>query len=308
MMKKTILITILVLSIFSAMAEELKNDIITVNYEKKSASRAMLMSSLFPGAGQFYADRSSITTYLFPIIEIGLWVGYFTYYQNGLDKEEDYEYWANQENINPDPNGEPIYRYDRERYNNCVDDFLTAVNFNAQVINNSYDNHFRLDETNTQHFYEDIAKYDKYILGWLDWYDIYMTNPDTGGFQSFNLADPTWNFNVNSLNQNYWVGNHVQNPDSPYYDAELYPDGSGWYSAMRQEYIDMRADAEEEYDKARLCNYGIIFNHMLAALDAVRLVKKHNLGYLSQNPVSIKLAPMVQNNTFTPSLQVQVAF
>jgi hypothetical protein len=47
---------------------------------------------------------------------------------------------------------------------------------------------------------------------------------------------------------------------------------------------------------------------MLAALDAVRLVKKHNLGYLSQNPVSIKLAPMVQNNTFTPSLQVQVAF
>ncbi len=306
-MKKAMITLILLSLLLGLVAEEIKNDIITVNYQEKSASRAMLMSSLFPGAGQLYANPRSITSYIFPVLEIGLWVGYFTYFKRGEDKEDDYEHWANRENINPNPDEDPIYRYDRTRYNNCVDDFLDAVNFNAQVLNSGYENHFRLDEKNSQHFYEDIAKYDKYVLGWLDWYDIYMSD-SSGNFLHFNLADPTWKFDQNSLGQNVWKGNYVQNPDSPYYDADLYPDGTGWYSGMRAEYIDMRADAEAEYDKARLFSYGVIFNHIFAAVDAVRLVKKHNLGAVSQNPVSVKLLPLVTNDRFTPTLQLRVAF
>lgn len=305
-MKKTIITLILMSLLLGLVAEEIKNDIITVNYQEKSASRAMLMSSLFPGAGQFYANPRSITAYIFPVLEIGLWVGYFSYFSKGEDLEHDYEKWATDELIEG-PDGTMVPRYDRSRYNNCVDDFLDAVNFNAAVLNNGYENHFRLDENNSQHFYEDIAKYDKYVLGWLDWYDIYMSD-SSGNFLNFNLADPTWNFDQNSLEQNVWEGNNVQNTDSPYYDADLYPDGSGWYSGMRADYIDMRADAEAEYDKARLFSYGVLFNHIFAAVDAVRLVKGHNLGAVSQNPVSLKLVPMVTNNQLTPTLQLRVAF
>jgi hypothetical protein len=56
-------------------AEKLEADFIKVNYEKKDARLAMLMSMVLPGAGQFYANKSAFTTYLFPILEIGLAAG-----------------------------------------------------------------------------------------------------------------------------------------------------------------------------------------------------------------------------------------
>ncbi|MBC8414919.1 MAG: hypothetical protein H8E11_00645, partial [Candidatus Cloacimonetes bacterium] len=192
MLRKIIFLFVLTGIFISVSAQEIRNDIIQVNYNKKSVSKAMILSSLFPGAGQFYANRRSITTYIFPIIEIGLWVGYSHYYNQGLDKEDEYEKWANQEPIkddvgyleylgdcpyiNPETNqpyymdGDLIYRYGRERYDFAVNDFLIENN------NPSYDNHFRLDDSNSQHFYEDIGKYNQYLFGWYDWFDIYATD------------------------------------------------------------------------------------------------------------------------------------
>ncbi|MCK4695803.1 MAG: hypothetical protein KAT74_08575, partial [Candidatus Cloacimonetes bacterium] len=147
MFRKFILSIILISICFPLISQEIRNDIITINYDKKSVAKAMLLSSLFPGAGQFYANPKSFTTYVFPVVEIGLWVGYFHYKNKGDNKTDDYEYFANGENIGTAEN--PIYRYDRERYDYAVEDFLVSNN------NPSYDNHFRLDDTNTQHFYED---------------------------------------------------------------------------------------------------------------------------------------------------------
>jgi hypothetical protein len=74
--------------------EEIINDIIEVKYEPKSAAKAMIMSSIFPGTGQAYANYKSITTYIFPLIEIGLWYGMYHFQQEGEDKEASYQDYA----------------------------------------------------------------------------------------------------------------------------------------------------------------------------------------------------------------------
>ena len=55
-------------------------------------------------------------------------------------------------------------------------------------MNNSsfYDEHFRLDDTNTQHFYEDIGKYPRYVFGWTDWFQIYSKN------NNGEIVSPDW--------------------------------------------------------------------------------------------------------------------
>ncbi len=309
MLRKIIFLLVLTGIFISVSAQEIRNDIIQVKYDKKSVSKAMILSSLFPGAGQFYANRRSITTYIFPIIEIGLWVGYLHYYNQGLDKEDEYEKWANQEVIGhylgdcpiPIPgtnqpyymDDDPIYRYGRERHDFAVDDFLIENN------NPSYDNHFRLDDSNTQHFYEDIGKYNKYIFGWYDWFDIYATD-ENGNWTN----DINWDFedDVNGLED--WVGMEgPSNPGSNYYVESLYEGEKGLYSGMRAEYIAMRREARDYYGSAEIISFGLVFNHILSAIDAVRLIRRHNLEYITNtSKIQIHLAPVMVSNELSPAL------
>ena len=313
MLRKIIFLFVLTGIFISVSAQEIRNDIIQVKYDKKSVSKAMILSSLFPGAGQFYANRRSITTYIFPIIEIGLWVGYFHYYNQGLDKENEYEKWANQEPINdigylgdcpyinPDTNQpyyqdeDPIYRFGRERHDFSVDDFLIENN------NPSYDNHFRLDDSNTQHFYEDIGKYNKYIFGWYDWFDIYATD-ENGNWTN----DINWDFEDNANGFEDWVGmGDTSNPESIYYvgNEELYEVDDGLYSGMRAEYIAMRKEARDDYQSAEIISFGLVFNHILSAIDAVRLTRKYNLEYITNtSKLQIHLAPVMVSNELSPAL------
>ena len=263
-MKKIFIGTLILIICSAAIAQELDNDIIQINYEKKSLAKAALLSSLFPGAGQFYANRRSITTYLFPLIEIGLIAGYFINYNEGLDKEAAYEDYADD-------------NYDRDHQFEVQELVIDLHNDDIYTAS-----HFRLDgidaengiiwENNTQHFYEDIGKYDKYIFGWDDWYSNNM--PDT--------------LNVNLQG---WI------------------DQTNIESNLRSEYIVMRQNAEESYDKAEMFSFGLIANHILAAIDAVRLTRKYNRGYLSNTAkLEIKFAPVFVNNNFSPALMVTKRF
>lgn len=313
MLRKIIFLFVLTSIFVSVSAQEIRNDIIQVNYEKKSVSKAMILSSLFPGAGQFYANRRSIITYIFPIIEIGLWVGYFHYYNQGLDKEDEYEKWANQEvigeytggdcpYINPETNqpyyedGDPIYRYSRERHDFAVNDFQYIEN-----IDPSYENHFRLDDTNTQHFYEDIGKYNKYIFGWFDWFDIYATD-ENGDWTN----DINWDTETNDNEYEDWVGmDDPANPESIYYvgNGALYEEKNGLYSGMRAEYIEMRKETRDFYKSAEIISFGLVFNHILSAFDAVRITRRYNLEYITNtSKLQIHLAPVVVSNELSPAL------
>jgi len=296
-MKKILMITLTLVICSIAFTQELDNDIIQINYEKKSLAKAMMLSSLFPGAGQFYANKRSITTYIFPLIEIGLIAGYFINYNDGLNAESDYENFAVGENLGTDDN--PVYRYNRDHQHYAETDLI-----NDSMNNSSfYDDHFRLDDENTQHFYEDIGKYHKYIFGWIDWFDIYATNA------AGNTVSPEWLWEETTEGKNLWIGNAVTNSESEYYDEANYNDPYTIYSGFRSEYIQMRKEAEMMYDKAELYSFGIVANHILAAIDAVRLTRVHNRGYLSNtSKIEIKIAPIFVNNNFSPALMITKRF
>ncbi len=297
-MKNLFIITLILIICSAAIAQELENDIIQINYEKKSPAKAMMLSSLFPGAGQFYANRRSITTYIFPIIEIGLIAGYFINYNDGLDKETDYQDFA-----------DIHYNRDQQFFaqNDLIEDPMNNSNF--------YADHFRLDgiekldddswyiwENNTQHFYEDIGKYNKYIFGWDDWFDIYATD------EAGNTVSPEWLWEETTEGKNMWIGNDATNPNSEYYDSN-YSDPYTIYSGFRADYIQMRRDAEDSYDKAEYFSFGLVANHILAAIDAVRLTRIHNREYLSNtSKVEINFAPIFVNNSFSPALIITKRF
>ena len=83
MIKKIILTVLLVSMVAILFAQAKQDDIIKTNYKQKSAKMAMMLSAVFPGAGQFYANKKSVTAYIFPAIEVGLWYGYLHYRNKG---------------------------------------------------------------------------------------------------------------------------------------------------------------------------------------------------------------------------------
>ncbi|HHE37236.1 MAG TPA: hypothetical protein ENL20_01515 [Candidatus Cloacimonetes bacterium] len=313
-MKKYIIAFLIIISIFFvSFAEEIESDefgkeiyteeddIFKIEYTKKSAAKAMLLSALFPGAGNFYANPKSITTYIFPLIEIGLWYGYIHYNKMGDDKTEEYEYYATGEVIGYDdeyPNG-VIHRYnrfDQER----AEELLISYN-----DNDHYDeDYFQLDDDNSQHFYEDIGKYDKYLFGWYDWINIYATQIDQQNQEFFNINNDKWIFDSGN-----WIGNNPMNLNSGYYinNKSEYDSHNGKYSIFRAEYIEMRKDAENFYGNAVSCNFGIVFNHILSSLDALRLARNRNVEY-TDNRLKIKVAPVFVNNELSPSIMLSKRF
>jgi hypothetical protein len=307
MKNKTIIIILLISLSIPLLAQLRDEDIFQMDYKQKSARKAMLYSTIFPGAGQLYANPKAITGYIFPVIEIGLWVGYFHYSNEGKKIERSYEKWANQEiigyyerDVYDGPTllfeaGDPIYRYDRIRQNYAQADLTFHSN------NSFYNNHFRLDETNTQHFYEDIGKYNKYIFGWADWFEIYAySNIDT--FSVDTNIDWIWE-------NNKWIGNNPQNSDSEYYDnPSPYLNANGIYSGMRAEYIDMRQEAERNYDKGNLMMLGTALNRVISAFDAMRVANQANMAYLSKHDVDIKLTPVFVHNHLSAGLFIQKRF
>ncbi|NLA45233.1 MAG: hypothetical protein GX869_06265, partial [Candidatus Cloacimonetes bacterium] len=246
--------------IFQENKKDSEQEIIKVNFEKKDARLAMLYSAVLPGAGQFYAKPSAVITYIFPILEVAMIGGMIYYDKQGDEKTKDYEKYANGEIVthtfNYNVGGvDYSYTYTGTRYRR---DYQTQVQNVLKNINafDIYDEtFFRLDQSDTQHFYEDIGKYNKYIFGWADWYHRFATDP-TSGDGTFIMDDPAyeglWVFTGSTdpqliqnrrWYQNYTVedfmNGNLSHPISP-----KSPEASPW----RQEYINMRKDANKQYD------------------------------------------------------------
>ncbi|MDY0151293.1 MAG: hypothetical protein RBS43_03370 [Candidatus Cloacimonas sp.] len=270
----------------------LTNDLIQVNYQKKDARLAMAMSLLVPGAGQFYADKSSITTYIFPVIELSMIGGLIYYTGRGNDKTDAFEKYATGEIVTYITNDGTVKtgtRYNRA-FQNQVQEILKGINA-VDIYDNGY---FRLDNNNSQHFYEDIGKYPHYVLGWVDWY--YRFAADESG----NFSDPHWSFDGTSTSPNArWRGNFpLWGSDT----ATAVNPSSADASPMRQEYIKMRNDAKAEYAIARTFTFGLAFNHIVSGLDAVRLTHKRNRLSISQAVPQMNFYAAVPFGNLTPML------
>lgn len=244
-----------------------------VRGERKSALRAVIMSSIFPGSGHFYANRRSVGTFIFPVIEIALWVGYFYYDGKGDEIEKDYMKYADK-------------HYDRSVQSEVEQIVIGWAGTPGMGVSNIYStDHFRLDPTNTQHYYEDIGKYDKYIFGWHDWHNKY------------NYEDRAyWKFE-----DGLWLGNYATDPET----AETYDEP---YSDLRQKYIGMRRDAQENYDKRDLISFGFAFNRIISSLDAVRVSTVYNRELRYASNVNLRFQPVLVNNRFTPKMNLSVSF
>ena len=337
-MKKTILILLGMALLSAAFAQNiddlifqesddaLAQDIISVKFEKKDARLAMLFSALVPGAGQFYAKPSAISAYLFPVIELGL-IGGIVYFKSQGDKMTDeFEYFANGETVthtfNYTVHGEEYsFTYEGPRYSRAYQDAVQTVlmNINPGTLDIYDGTFFRLDHENTQHFYEDIGKYNKYVFGWADWYHQFASDPRTGSFYLNQIpGDATWVWNPHHsepslIHHNRWIKNY----DIAYYlnsGGDLDPShavGPGELAASpwRQEYLQMRRDTNKQYAYANYVGLGLAVNHIAAAIDAARLTRQVNRSSLAQNKLEFQYyTGLSGNNHLTPSLGLSYRF
>jgi hypothetical protein len=240
-----------------------------VRRDRKSAATAIIMSSIFPGSGHFYSNRRSIGTFIFPVIEIALWAGYIHFNNKGDDIERDYIALANT-------------HYDRNRQDTVQDNLIN----NSQSSDIYTDDHFRLDSSNTQHFYEDIGKYNKYIFGWEDWYRDYFE------------YGVEWKFD-----EGMWIGNYPTHPDIADNDSYHPP-----RSELRRKYIEMRREAQDNYDRRVLTTFGLALNRIVSALDVVRVTTVYNRELRYSSTIDFGLQPAMVNNQITPTMNMQIKF
>ncbi len=276
---------------------ELDNDVIQVNYQKKSSKLAVTMSAILPGAGSIYVNPSRWVGYIFPIIEGALIYGYISTRQDAIDQERAYEKYVNGETITLyDPqSGQEIYsgpRYNRE-FQSLVETYVSGVN-TGDIYDLGANGFYRLDQQNTQHFYEDVGKYDKYIYGWADWYERYAYNGQGSLNQGY--IDPIVQWSTDSEDVNHTIiGYEITNTDN--YSENI---NDGYYSPMREKYIQMRRDAQDQYNKADYFLYGMLLNRLVSAIDAGLAVKKYNKNYISQSNFQFNYAATSKNDRFTP--------
>ncbi|MCB5228838.1 MAG: DUF5683 domain-containing protein [Candidatus Cloacimonetes bacterium] len=295
-----------------------EEDLIRVNFQKKDARRAMLYSMILPGAGQFYADRSAITTWVFPVIEAAMIGGIVYYNISGNKKTDDFEHYATGETVTHTftytvNSTDYIYEYTGKRYDRhrqiSTQEVLKGM-YPHDIYDDSY---FRLDSANTQHFYEDIGKYNKYIFGWADWYYNYATHPATGEFILDNDEfKDVWLFRDEHDQQHLrWeasvrIEDYLNHPTD--YQAYGILPSSVKASPWRQEYIQMRKDANAQYANARLFTIGLAFNHLASALDAVRVANKVNKTYLTQSMLRFNYYATVKDGNLQPNMGLSLVF
>lgn len=140
-------------------------------YEFKSPKKAFLMSLAVPGWGQYYARSNFIKPVLMIAVEIGSWVGYFKYHNDGNKMTDEFQAFADEHWIEGDRDGTS------EDGQNYWDWYRHHETGGSAVQGNEH-----LPDTRTQQYYEMIGKYDQFAGGWDDfwtvneeddWYDIF---------------------------------------------------------------------------------------------------------------------------------------
>ena len=112
--------------------------------EKKSIGVGILLSTIVPGTGEFYAG-SWLKGALFLGAEIGLWIGYWKFSDNGHDWETVFHEFADT-------------HWDEARWR-------TWMGNNSDFPDTTH----TLPSTKTQQYYEMIGKYDQFKAGWDDY-------------------------------------------------------------------------------------------------------------------------------------------
>ena len=139
--------------------------------EKKNPGKALMLSAIFPGAGELYAG-ATLRSALFFAIEVGCWYGAVSYAQRGNDKTDEFEAFAD------DHWRESIYR--TLEYQAAIDENArkgyqgTENDWNTLTWSEKIDylpGNFthELPDEREQQYYENVGKYlTQFGFGWDD--------------------------------------------------------------------------------------------------------------------------------------------
>ena len=139
-----------------------------VKDETKSPFLGALLSSVIPGAGEFYA-KSFIKSAIFFGIEAGLWTAYSVYQKKGNDQTESFQNFADQ-NWSINKYAGWLVQEQFQGYNVITDPLTTDLNRLRREVNIVEAQNFshQLPPFGEQQYYELIGKYQNFVTGWSD--------------------------------------------------------------------------------------------------------------------------------------------
>ena len=229
-MKKPLLIILIALTFLHAQVPE--------KIKSKSIPLGVGLSTVLPGAGQWYAEDKGIAI-VYTALEAVFIAGTVYFNHQGelsVDEYEDYAdlHWDVNDWLEVyDPNIDPTTHRSTVYVDNTHYSPENTDDYNA-MMDDIDDGYYALYIVKDYHFYENIGKYQQFKQGWDDWYP---GSEDPG--------DP-----LNGI--------------------------IGKYSDNQYTYASMRLAANKLLDYATYFGTAIFLNHFISAIDAGFRIKKHN--------------------------------
>ncbi len=200
----------------------------------KSVPKALLFSAVVPGSGQIYS-RSYLKGLAFLVIEAAALTGHFSFNSEGNRLEDQFEADANA-------------LWDENAYWNWMGE-ICGGNCNNMDDLRSFEranfSHFLPEEKN-QPYYENIGKYNQFVIGWQD----FRTETLGGSIEIFTYAD-------------YLTG---------IWDTQ----DLRTISSQRNAYTELQDDSDGNFKHATTLASLLLLNHVVSALDAAWTTKKFN--------------------------------
>lgn len=236
---------------------------------QKSIGKAVLFSAALPGSGQIYSG-SYIKGIAFLVVEVAALTGHFHFQSRGNNLESQFEADANQlwsETAYWNWMSE-VSSIDRSNFGTDQEWIDALRNYERGRFS-----HF-LPERKNQQYYENIGKYNQFIIGWQDFREGIL--PAEGG--TFTLDD--------------YDNGRLNNKDLL------------TISPQRNAYTELRKDSNDNFKRATTLVTVALFNHLISAVDAGLTTKKLN----QRIQASFNIRGMIYETEIVPVLKLGIAW
>lgn len=236
--------------------------------------KALLLSAILPGAGQYYA-RNPLMAAAFLAIEVGAWAGVAIYHAEGQDKEDEYMNFAEQYWTYYDPTGGDFgsylsYEYwaatlfgndgesgGTDGYTGGIDEWQNEPwNEKLKYLPSDGFTHELDPDEKDQQYYEMIGKYNQFAPGWPDYDESY-----------------------HEINPEDWKTNPAITP-------------------LRNKYLDLRKKSNDALNMSKDFTMVVLANHLISALHAGFSVSMYNRKLAKEQKIegAFRLEPKKINN------------
>jgi len=204
----------------------------------KSVPKALLFSAVVPGSGQIYS-RSYLKGLAFLVIEAAALTGHFHFNSEGNRLEDQFEADANAQ-----WNENAYWNWMQEICDNTPGSSCNSMDDLRSYERDSF-SHF-LPEKKNQPYYENIGKYNQFVIGWKD-------------FREDTLGGKIELFTYPDYLTGQWDGQDLRT-----------------ISPQRNDYTELQDDSDGNFKHATTLASLLLLNHVVSALDAAWTTKRFN--------------------------------